>query len=131
MNTATSKNACIETNLVVKCILECGFTQILQLYLGCHVWGCCVQTVKMSSGFRSNKCADDYSHTVHTVYAASQRLPAACREKMGVCEEIKRDTDLHTIIWFALIVLFLSSFLKKQRVSCEHRHLSVVALFAS
>ena len=41
MNTATSKNACIKTNLVVKCILECGFTQILQLYLGCHVWGCC------------------------------------------------------------------------------------------
>ena len=53
---------------------------------------------------------------------------------MGVYEEIKRDTDLHTIVWFAiipLIVLFLSSFLKKQRVSREHRHLSVVALFAS
>ena len=46
MNTATSTNACIKTNLVVKCIIECGFTQIVQLYLGCHVWVSCVQTCK-------------------------------------------------------------------------------------
>ena len=54
MNTATSKTACTETNLVVKCIIECGFTQIVQLYLGCHVRVSCVQTAKMSSGFRWN-----------------------------------------------------------------------------
>ena len=46
----------------------------------------------------------------------------ACREKMGVCEEIKRDTDLHAIIWFTIILLTVpspSSFLKKQRASTD------------
>ena len=99
MNAATSKNACIKTNLVVKCILECGFTQILQLYLGCHVWGSCCLVAS------DQMCWWLLSHSTYSI----PEIASCMQGEDGVCEEIKWDTDLHAIIWFTIILLTVPS----------------------